>query len=129
MLQVQQVEAQGQQEKCHYCPDKPANHKVDRCWRIRTAIRNHFGPDQLPEALARTAGPKPEVNRGGPDQRGGFGRNRGRGGWSSRGRQRPQQWQNVRSKIAALQGELDALALDEPEEDEVDESQPDELFQ
>ena len=101
--------------KCPYCPDKPANHPVERCWRIRTAIRNHFGPDSLPEALAKGGGPRHEGGRGRATRGDFHGSARGRGSW--RGGQRPQ-WRDVRNKVAALTADLAALGFeDEPAED------------
>ena len=94
------------EDKCFYCPDKPTNHRIERCWRIRTAIRQHFGPDFLPEALTRTS------------QDGGHSRSRGRGSAAPRGRgtfhnnrgrgSRPE-WKDVGAKIAAL---FDNLAIE-----------------
>ena len=123
----------GNRSRCHYCPDKPANHPIERCWRIRTAIRGHFGAETLPEALAKTGGQRADTPRGRGAGRGGFtpSRGRGRAGWA-RGGSRPQ-WREVQNKVASLQADLDNLVLDEePGEDvpgEEEEAEPDQLFQ
>ena len=90
-------------DKCFYCPDKPSNHRIERCWRIRTAIRQHFGPDFLPEALGR-----PGQDSGHSRMRGrGNAAPRGRGTFHNRGRGNRPEWKDVGAKIAALLDNLD----------------------
>ena len=117
--------AQAPDAKCFYCPDKPANHPIERCWRIRTAIRQHFGADHLPEALGKAAGPggSRDPGRGRGWSRGTHFRPRGTGLGGRGARGGRQQWRQVRNQIAALQLDLDNLALDEIEQGEEEEQQ------
>ena len=97
------LQGQPGKDKCFYCPDKPSNHRIERCWRIRTAIRQHFGPDFLPEALGR-----PGQDSGHSRMRGrGNAAPRGRGTFHNRGRGSRPEWKDVGAKIAALLDNLD----------------------
>ena len=135
-MELGSLQGQLKDDKCFYCPDKPTNHRIERCWRIRTAIRQHFGPDFLPESLTRN-----NQDNGHSRTRGrGSAAPRGRGTFHNRGRGNRPEWKDVGAKIAALFNNLDiesdAHCADsqEPGEDpevgvQTGGEEPDDIFQ